>query len=108
ISDTAGEDVRNILANAFIHDTTFQDPLGDGRANPPLAADGVDGPQMMFVSLLGGQAAVQRYPQAGTVERLLDVVRGQGVAGEEHVQVATADELADMLHAAGVDHGRTE
>ena len=37
---------------------------------------------------------------------LLDVVRGQGVAGEQHVDVAFANQLADVLAAAGVDDRR--
>ncbi len=41
-------------------------------------------------------------------ERLLDVVRGQGVAGEQDVEIALADQLADVLDAAGVDDGGAE
>ena len=57
---------------------------------------------------LGRQPALERDAQAGAVERLLDVVRGQGVAGEEDVQVAGADQPADVLAAAGVDDRRAE
>ena len=35
-------------------------------------------------------------------------MRGQGVAGEQDVEEAAADQLADVLDAAGVDDGRAE
>ena len=71
-------------------------------------ANGVDGAQVVFVALLGRQAVVQRDAQAGAVQSQLDVVRGQGVAGEQHVEVAAADQPADVLAAAGVDDGGAE
>ena len=68
-------------------------PFSTAGLDAAEPADGVDRPQVVLVALLGRQAAVERDAQAGAVERLLDVVRGQGVAGEEHVEVAEADQL---------------
>src|SRR5262249_38315839 len=45
-------------------------------------------------------------PKRSPVQRILDVVRRQGVAGEEDVDVATLDEAAKVLAGAGVDDGR--
>src|SRR6185437_15088268 len=96
------------MANAFIHDTAFQDAPLDGPANATESPHGIDGAQMMLVSFLHRQAAIQRNAETGAEQRLLDVVRRQGVAGEQDVDVAGANQLADMLDAAGMDHGGTE
>src|SRR5207249_4277339 len=45
--------------------------------------------------------------ERGPEERLLDVVRGEAVAGEERLDVAAADETGEVRPAAGVDHDRT-
>ena len=63
-------------------------PVLDGRADAAQPADRVDGPQVVLVAVLDRHAAVERDAQAGAVEGLLDVVRGQGVAGEEDVEIA--------------------
>ena len=56
---------------------------------------------------LGQDAAIEINAQAGAEEGLLDVVRGQGVAGQEHVDIAHADDLFEELAAAGVYDGGT-
>ena len=78
----------------------------DRLADPAGAANAVDRAQVMFVARLGQVAAIEIDAQAGAEEGLLDVVRGQGVAGEEHVDIAHADELLEELAAAGVHDGR--
>ncbi len=78
----------------------------DGLADAAGAADAVDRPQMMLVPRFGQIAALQVHAQAGAEQRLLDVVRGQGVAGEQHVDVAAANQLAQVLAAAGVHDRR--
>ena len=65
----------------------------DRRADAAGAANAVDRPQVMLVARLGQAAAVEIDAQAGAEQGLLDVVGGQGVAGEEHVDVAHADQL---------------
>src|SRR5207253_3077385 len=52
-------------------------------------------------------AALQVDAERGPEERLLDVVRGQAVAGEERLDVAVAHETGQVGPAAGVDHDRT-
>ena len=47
-----------------------------------------------------------RDAQARAEERLLDVVRGQRIAGEEHVDEAVPDEMAQVVAAARVHDGR--
>ena len=56
---------------------------------------------------LGQDAAIEIYAQARAEEGLLDVVRGQGVAGQEQVDIAHADDLFEELAAAGVHDGGT-
>ncbi len=56
---------------------------------------------------LSQHAPIEMHAQAGSEEGLLDVVRGQGVAGQEHVHIAHADDLFEEFAAAGVDHGGT-
>ncbi len=63
---------------------------------------------MVLVPLGRGQTTLEGDSQTGAVEGLPDVMRGQGIAGKEYVQVAAPDELADMLDAAGVHHGGPE
>src|SRR5579875_21097 len=63
---------------------------------------------MMLVSFLHRQTALQRDAQTGAKERLLNVVRGQSIAGEQNVQVAVTDEPADMFDTAGVNNGGTK
>ncbi len=96
------------MADALIHDTTFQQPLIHRGPDAAGAAHGVDGAQVVFVALLGRQAVLQRHAQTGAVQRLLDVVRRQGIASEQYVQIALADQPTDELDAAGVDDGGTE
>jgi len=74
----------------------------------PRATAAIDRPQVMFVPFLRRQAALQRDAEAGSVESMLDVVGGQGVAGEQHIEIAGADQLDDVLDAARMHHGRTE
>ncbi len=74
-------------------------------ANAAGAADAVDRPQMVGVARLGRLSLVEIHAQAGAEEGLLDVVRGQGVAGKQHVDVAQANHLLEELAAAGVNHG---
>ncbi len=61
----------------------------------------------MLVAGLGDAGVVEVDAEAGAEERLLDVVRGQGIAGEELVNKSSADELAEGGAAAGVDDSRT-
>ena len=59
------------------------------------------------MSALDVDAALQVYAERRAEERLLDVVRGEAVAGEEGLHVAAADEARQVGAAAGVDHDGT-
>ena len=85
VANAAGQDIGKLLADALIHDAAFEQPALHGRADAAGPADGVDGSEMMLVAFFGGQAAVQRHAQAGSIQGLLDVMRGQGIAGKEHL-----------------------
>ena len=69
-------------------------------------ADAIDGAQMMLVAGLGDAGIGEVDPEAGTEEGLLDIVSGERVAGEDFVDIAATDELAQSGTAAGVDDGR--
>src|SRR5262245_1932894 len=92
VADAAGQDKGDAVADALVHDAAFQDPLCDCVFDPSLPANGVDGPQVMFVAFLSGQTTLQGHSQAGAVEGLFDVVGGQGVAGEKDIQVTHANQ----------------
>src|SRR5205807_5155915 len=96
------------MTDAFIHDAALEDSLGHGGLDAAKPANRVNGAQVVFVPLLGRQTAFQRDAQTRTVKRVFDVVRGQGVAREEDIQVAGADELADMVDTSRMDYGRTQ
>ena len=52
------------------------------------------------------RAALHVDAERGAVERLLDVVDRERVAGEQHVDVAAANQIAEVGAAAGVDDDR--
>ncbi len=81
-------------------------PLSTACADPACPANAIDRAQVMFVPRLGQVAVLQMHAEAGAEQRLLDIMRGQSVAGEELVDVAGADEIGDKLAAAGVDDRR--
>ena len=69
-------------------------PASTACADAAEAADAVDRPQVMLVAGFDDVAAVEAHAEAGAEQGLLDVVRGQGVAGEQPVDVAAADQRA--------------
>jgi len=108
VADAAGEHEGNAAADAFEHDAAFNGALVDRGLDAADAANGIDRSQMVFVAFLGGKASIHRHAQAGAVKRLLEVVRGQGIAGEENIEIAFAYEPANVLAAASVDDRRPE
>src|SRR5215207_4293667 len=58
---------------------------------------------MMLVAGVDDRAFAEVHAETGTEQRLLDVVRRQGVAGEQFVDVSIANQLAHERPAAGVD-----
>ena len=55
-----------------------------------------------------GHAVFLRDAQARAEQSLLDVMRRQGVAGEQHIDEAAANQPADVIAAAGVNDGGAE
>src|SRR5690242_9012164 len=60
---------------------------------------------MMFVAGLQNVTAIQPHAQARAKQGLLDVVRGERIAGKQAVDVAAADQTRHVLDAAGVNDG---
>ena len=95
------------MLNALVHDPLSQQTLFDRLADAAQSPHAIDRAQVVFVSLFGGAAVFHRDAEAGAEERLLDVVGGECVAGEQHVDVVAADEPAQQLAAACVNNGRS-
>ena len=86
-------------------------PLGehallDGGGDAAAAPDGVDRAQVVLVAAGHRHAALHVDAERRAVEGALDVVRGHGVAAEQHVDVAGLDEARELLGGAGVHHRR--
>ena len=106
VADAAGQQEIDVVLHAFVHDAGGEHALVDRVANRAAAANAVDRPQVMLVAGLGNARLVEMDAQAGAEERLLDVVRGQRVAGKQLVDVAAANQRAQDRSAAGVDDRR--
>src|SRR4029453_9416155 len=89
-----------------VHHACLEDALFDGPSKATNAADGVDGSHVMPVASLDGPARVVDT-ERGAEQRVFDVVHGQGVAGQQHIDETGADELAEIRHAASVHEDRT-
>ena len=83
VANAAGQQEIDVVAHAFVHDAGGQQAGFDGLADAAGAADAVDRPQVMLVAGLGQVAPLEIDAQAGAEQGLLDVVRGQRVAGEQ-------------------------
>src|SRR4030095_8071334 len=84
----------------------LQDAWFDRLPQPTGAEDRVDRAHVMPVAAFDRFAGLQIDAERGAEERLLDVMHGQRVAGEQHVDVAAPNQLAEIRPAAGVDdHG---
>ena len=73
---------------------------------PPARLIDVDGRHVVAVALLDRRAGDQIDAERRARQRELHVVHGQRVAGEHHVHVAEADQLGEVLDAAGVHDDR--
>ena len=77
-------------------------PVSTALRMPADAANAIDRPQVMLVAGFGQIAALQMDAQAGAEHRLLDVVRGQGVAGEQRVDVIPRESTDDTCRTLPV------
>ena len=73
---------------------------------PPARVDRVDGPHVMAVAARTGVPASEIDAERCAEQCLLGVVDGEGVAGEQHVDVAAANQLDEVGAAAGVHDDR--
>src|SRR5262249_11259943 len=105
VADGPGQDELDTILDARIHDAGREQAGFDRLTDAAYRADPVDRAQVVFVTGVRGLPAIQGHPKRSPVQRILDVVRRQGVAGEEDVDVATLDEAAKVLAGAGVDDG---
>ena len=62
---------------------------------------------MVAVAAFDGLAGVEIDAERRAEERLLDVVDGERVAGEQDVDVAAANQLLEVRRAAGVHDDRS-
>src|SRR5205823_5049519 len=102
VANAASEQKIDVVLHAFIHNAALQLPALDRTANAAEATDAIDGPQMVLVAGFENVAAIQPHAETRAEQRLLNIVRRQGIAGKQSVNVAAADERRDMLDAAGV------
>ena len=75
----------------------------DGLADRAGAADLINRLEVVSVAAGDADAARQVDAERCAKEVVLDVVDGQGVAGEQRLDVAVSDELFEVSTAAGVD-----
>ena len=79
--------------------------LLDRGRDRPAAADRVDGPDVVLVAVLDALAVREVDAERGAVQRRLDVVGGERVAGEQHVDVAGLHQRDHRRGRAGVHDG---
>ena len=72
-------------------------PVFDRLADAAGAAHGVDRAHVIAMAVLDGMAAAEIDAERRARERDLDVVHGERVAGEQHVDVAEPDQIAEIL-----------
>ena len=83
----------DVVADALVHHARRQHALLDRLLQPAGAADGVDRAHVVAMPALDRLAGVEIDAERGAEERLLDVVNGERVAGQQDVDVAGANQL---------------
>ena len=79
----------------------------DGAGNAAGTAHGVDGAHVIAMAVLDRMAATEIDAERSAGQRDLDVVHRERVTREEDVDVAEADQITEVLRAAGVHDDRT-
>jgi len=95
------------MGHAGVHDAVTQHACLDGGGNGSCRGDRVDRPHVIAVAAADRPAAAV-HAQRRARERLLDVVDGDGVAAEERVHVAVADEPGEDVTSARMQHRRAD
>ena len=92
--------------HAFVEDAGAQTAALDGLAHGAGAVNGVDGAHVVAVPVLVLAAIGEAHAERGAEQRGFDVVDAQGVAAEQGLHPAIADQRGEPRHPAGVDHHR--
>ena len=106
IANRAGEHEVHVVLDALVHDALFEDTGFDGLAQRSGGADGVDGGHVIAVSAGDGLAVVQGDAERGSEQDAFDIVGADGVAAEQDLDVAVANELGQQRTGAAVHDGR--
>src|SRR5262249_49774894 len=103
VSNAAGEYDIDAVAHAFVHDAAGEESALDRCVDAARTADRVDRADVMAVAAFHSAAAIEIDSERGAVERLLQVVNRECVAGEQHLYISAADQIGEVSGAAGVD-----
>jgi hypothetical protein len=95
VADGAGEHVGNPIAHQRVHDPALDQPGLHRSLDGPCRADPVDGAHMQPMAALSGLASVA-HSQGGPKDRRLDIVHGDGVAGQHRLYVAVPNEPLEI------------
>jgi lysine-ketoglutarate reductase/saccharopine dehydrogenase-like protein (TIGR00300 family) len=106
VAHRADEDELLRVPDHCVHDAAGESAVGDRRRDRARAADRVDGTDVVLVPVLDAFAVGEVDAQRGAVQRGLDVVSGEGVAGEEDVDEVVLHQCHHRGRRAGVDDGR--
>src|SRR5205085_7543313 len=107
IADGAAEYERDLELHALVHDATSEIAVGDGGGDRSTAPYLVDHAQVVGMAVLDRHALLQQHAERGAQHVRLERVRGEPVAGEQHVYPASAHEPGQVGPSAGVDDRRT-
>ena len=106
VADGAGEDELHVALDERVHDPVLQDALAHRARDRSGVVDPIDRTHVVLVALLDGLPRLQAHAERRPEEAVLDVVDRERVAGQQRVHPAAADERAERVDAAGVDHDR--
>src|SRR6185503_20442891 len=97
---------RRAVAHRLVHHPGLHEARLDGLAHAAQAVDGVNRVEVVAAAALDRASARLAHAEAGADDRLLEVVDREGVAGEDDVHPALADEAGERGRPARVDDGR--
>src|SRR5207237_1376561 len=108
VANAAGEDVVDSGAYAFHHHAALQHALLHGGPDAPGTIDGVDRAHVVAMTAGHGRSGLEVHPERGAEERQLRIVHGERIAGEEHVDVSTSNQLREIGRATRVHDHRSD
>ena len=107
VAHAAREHVVHAVHDAVVHHAGGEHARLDRAAQAAGAADRVDRAHVMAMAAFDRAAGLEVDAERRAVQRLLGIVDRERVAGQQHVDEAAADQLAEVHTAAGVHHHRT-